>query len=244
MLLQSQSTPTAALSWPVLVGVAVSALPTLAAWRAGRLDRHDPIGQVGLVWGLMFLTSLSQYALVAAGLRSVALAMPILVVIVLPVLIVSPLLTWIGPRAAARRVPVLAGLAVWSLGVVVALGTGREARLFLRCTSYTTVAILAAWAMAAQSRRSAQGSDPGAEGGGPWLGAGHMLYFLTGAVGNALIEALVSRSWDALLQVYRAQHLTYGIAMVSIAWGIRASARRPVRAPVAPAPAARFSDTG
>jgi hypothetical protein len=238
MLLQSAGAPAAVWTWTVMAGVALSALPTLAVWSVGRLDRRDPIGQVGIAWGLMFCASITQLVLMTFDRRREALALTPAVLVALPLLIVPPLLTWIGPRAARWRLPVQAAFATWSLLVYLALGTGREGRLALRCTAYASVAVLAAWAMAAQTRRASQGEDAGTESGGPWIGAGHVLYFLTSAVGNALIEALVSR-WPLLIQAYRAQHLLYGVAMCAIAWGIWVGARAPAASRLAP-PGRRF----
>lgn len=234
--------PATAFTWPVLLGTAVSALPTIVAWRAGRLHPRDPVGQVAIAWGVVSLSGLAQYAVYAADRRlAVALLIPISAMFnntVLPLLLTPPLLTWIGPRAKRFQPLVLAAILLGSLAVLFTLGIGREARLLLRNISMTALAALSTWAMTAQARRAAAAFDPVFEPGGAWIGAGQLLYFLATLVGRSLGEALVARSWGALIQVTQALHLIYGVSMVAISWGIWLGRRQtaPPR-PATPAPA-------
>jgi hypothetical protein len=215
-------------NWKVLLTFGTEFLPLLAAWRAGRLRAGDPAGQVGLAWAFMnvctlvqaigFLTrqgAVTQWGLVLAG-------------IALPVLLVPPLLTWIGPAAKRRQAAVLAAFVLPLVGVLVAFGPGREFTLLSRTVAHTALAGLILLMLATNYRRAA---NPQAvtEPGWAWIAGGHLAYFLATLVGRALIEALLARSVTAARPANTMLFLVYAASMFAIAFGIWVSARSAAR---------------
>jgi hypothetical protein len=217
--------PPSAYDWPKLLAAAAELLPLAAAWRANRLRTGDPAGQVGITWAIMVLT----YPLSLLGLALGELALVTWTTafagIALPLLLVPPLLTWIGPAAKRWQPLVLAAFALLTVGSLVVFGAGREFTLMSRTTAHTGLALLVLLMMAAQFRRAANPQSAAVEPGWAWIAGGHLLYFLATVTGRSLLEALVARNRSAVGVASAALFVAYAIAMVAIAWGIRVGAR-------------------
>jgi hypothetical protein len=219
--------PPSAYDWPKLLAAAAELMPLAAAWRANRLRASDPAGQVGITWAIMVLTYPLSLLGLATGVIALATWTTAFAGIALPLLLVPPLLTWIGPAAKRRQPWVLAAFAVLTVGTLVVYGTGREFTLMSRTTAHTGLALLVLLMMAAQFRRDANAQASAIEPGWAWIAGGHLLYFLATLTGRSLLEALVARSRSAVGVASAALFVAYALAMVAIAWGIRVSAREP-----------------
>jgi hypothetical protein len=217
------------LTWKFFMVAGAEFLPLLAAWRAGRLRRGDPAGQTGLTWAFMNVCTFAQAAGLLTGYREVTVWWAAVAGVSLPLLLVPPLLTWIGAEAKRRQPLALAVFAALTIVPLVAFGPGREFTLLSRTTAHTALAALVLLMMASQFRRSANPQAAAAEPGWAWIAGGHLAYFLATIVGRALMEAVVARSWAELDVAASALFVTYALAMVAIGWGILASARQPSR---------------
>ena len=212
-------------TWRFLLIAGAEFLPLAAAWRAGRLRMVDPVGQIGVTWAFMNVCTFIQALGVVMERRAIREWGLALAGISLPLLLVPPLLTWIGPAAKRRQPWVLAAFASLSVGSLLAFGTGREFTLLSRTTAHAGLALLVLLMMATQFRRSADPQAAAAEPGWAWIAGGLLAYFLATLVGRALAEALMARSVAAARSASAALSLAYVAAMVAITVGIRVSAR-------------------
>ena len=219
--------PPSAYDWPKLLAAAAELMPLAAAWRANRLRTSDPAGQVGITWAIMVLTYPLSLLGLATGVIPLVTWTTAFAGIALPLLLVPPLLTWIGPAAKRRQPLVLAAFAVLTIGTLVVYGTGREFTLMSRTTAHTGLALLVLLMMATQFRRAANAQASAIEPGWAWIAGGHLLYFLATLTGRSLLEALVARSRSAVGVASAGLFVAYALAMVAIAWGIWVSAREP-----------------
>lgn len=212
-------------TWKFLLVAGAEFLPLAAAWRAGRLQRGDPAGQLGVAWAFMNVCTFIQAfgaMMERRALREWGLA---LAGISLPLLLAPALLTWIGPAAKRRQPLVLAAFALLTVGSLIVFGTGREFTLTSRTTAHTGLALLVLLMMATHFRRSANPQTATAEPGWAWIAGGLLTYFLATLMGRALVEALIARDVAAARSANTAILLVYGASMVAIAGGIRVSAR-------------------
>jgi hypothetical protein len=225
--------------WKVLLTFGAEFLPLLAAWRAGRLRAGDPAGQVGLTWAFMNVCTVIQAVGFVTGHSAVTQWGLVLAGIALPLLLVPPLLTWIGPEAKRRQPAVLAAFALPLLGVLAAFGPGREFTLLSRTVAHAALAALILLMLATNYRRSANPQAADAERGWAWIAGGHLAYCHATLTGRARVEALIARGLTgAARQANAALFVIYAVSMVAIAWGILASARQIAR-PQAPPRASR-----
>ena len=216
-------------TWKFFLVAGAEFLPLAAAWRAGRLRPGDPAGQIGFAWAFMNVCTFIQALGVLLERRDVREWGLVLAGISLPLLLVPPLLTWIGPAAKRRQPWVLGAFALLGVGALAVFGTGREFTLLSRTTAHTGLAALVLLMMATQFRRSADPQAATAEPGWAWIAGGLLAYFLATLVGRALSEALIGRSVVAATTTNRALLVTYAVSMVAIAGGIWRSVRSPAR---------------
>lgn len=214
------------ITWKFLLIAGSEFLPLLAAWRADRLRRGDPAGQVALAWAFMNVCTFIQAGGVMMQERTVREGGLALAGIALPLLLVPPLLTWIGPTAKRWQPAVLAVFALLAIGTLVVFGIGREFTLLSRTTAHTGLAGLVLLMMATHYRRAAN-PQAAPEPGWAWIAGGLLAYFLATLVGRALVEALIARSPTAAKDANTVLFVIYAASMVAIAGGIWVSARKP-----------------
>jgi hypothetical protein len=227
--------PRYVVAWPQYVDIATTVLPLLGAWGARRLSWRDPVGQVGLAWGAQFALSLVQLAGVLAGRLVYTRWGSAVAMLLLPLMLVPPLLTWMGPRAARWRAPLLTLFAIGGLGTLLTLRSGRQLTLFYQSPSHLVLALLALGMLVAQARRASDPQGPPAERGWLWVGGGHLVYFVATMVGRPLIEFVLlllgrSATRDAAMGLL----LLYSATMVTITWGLWMERRTVARAPFGP----------
>ncbi len=219
--------------WPQYLVIAATALPLVGAAAARRLSWRDPVGQVGLAWGALFALSLVQLVGVLSARPAYLAWGRAAVAILTPLLLVPPLLTWIGPKATRWRTPLLMLLALTGIGALLVVGPrGRGLTLVYRTPTALLLAALALGMLVAQARRAADPQGAPAEPGWVWIGGGHLVYFLATVVGRAFVEFLflvVGRSGtrDANMGLL----LVYSATMLAIAWGQWKGRRVDPRAP-------------
>ncbi|MGZ8378584.1 MAG: hypothetical protein ACXW61_11370 [Gemmatirosa sp.] len=232
--------PRSLVSWPQLVDIATTVLPFLGAWAAGRLSWRDPVGLVGITWGVLFVNSLVQLGAVLTGERVLLRAASIASMLLLPLLLTPALLTWIGPAAARWQRPLAATFAIVGIGALVAFGgidlvlvpgLSRRFTLFYHTPSHLALALLALGMLVAQARRAADPRDTGVEPGWLWIGGGHLIYFLATVVGRPLIEFLVPQGRDPTRDAIMGLMLIYSTTMLAITWGLWLGRRTVTRPP-------------
>ncbi|WP_275832535.1 hypothetical protein [Roseisolibacter sp. H3M3-2] len=209
-----------------------TALPTLAAWRAGTLSWRDRSGRVGIAWGVLFVCGLVQLAafmtrnggMVTAGGMAYALLAPAVLVPALLALVGGPPQRWSAALAAV--------LVLWGVAAMLAIGTGRRITFVYSTPVHFVLLALSIVALGAQGRRAADPLSRDAEPGWVWIGVGHVVYFLTYTIGRALVELVVPQGRAAQLNAHFATLIIYAFAMAAIAWGIwMGRARRPAPPP-------------
>jgi hypothetical protein len=226
--------PAVRVLWPQYLVIAATAFPLVGAAAARRLSWRDPVGQLGLAWGAMFAVNLLQLAAVRAG-RFTYVGSGNAVVALLSLLLVPPLLTWMGPGAKRWQTPLLVLLVLAWVGAVLAVGTrGRGIGLVYKSPVALLLAALALGTLIAQARRAADPQGAPAEPGWVWIGAGHLLYFLALVIGRAMIEfafLVVGRSGsrDANMGLL----LVYTATLAAIAWGQWKGRRTDAQSPAA-----------
>lgn len=197
-----------------------SLAPALAAWRAGRLSRRDPVGQMAIAWAAMTGMSIVQLGSFLLRQFAVTRTMGLVSVVLLALLLVPPFLTWIGPPAKRWQPALFALFVLGTGGALLVLGHDRRFNLFIYPALYTPLAILALAMLAAQARRAGDAGAGRAEPGWLWIGGGHLAYFLVSIVGVPLIEAVLPRGLDAATDVHFARLLIYSAMMFVIAAGV------------------------
>lgn len=213
--------PAVRVLWPQYLVIASTALPLVGATVARRLSWRDPVGQVGLAFGALFTINLVQLAAVLTGRLSYVSWGRAAVALLAPLLLVPPLLTWIGPTATRWRTPLLALLVVAWIGALLAIGhRGRGIALVYQTPTSLLVATLAMGMLVAQARRAADPQGTPAEPGWLWIGAGLLLYFLATVVGRAVIEfAFLVVGRGAVRDASMGLLLVYTATLAAIAWG-------------------------
>ena len=223
------------ISWPQYLVTVATALPLLGAWSAGRLSWRDPVGQVGIAWGTLFALAAVQVLGAYTGHMAYVSWGRVAVALLAPLLLVPPLLTWIGPAATRWQTPLLVLLALTGIGVLLVVGpAGRGLSLVYRTPTALLLAALALGMLVAQARRAADPQGTPAEPGWLWIGGGHLVYHLSTVIGRALAEFLflvVGRSGtrDANMGLL----LVYTATLAAIAWGQWKGRRVAPRAPAA-----------
>ena len=207
--------------WPQYLVIAATAFPLLGAIVARRLTWRDPVGQVGLAWGALFAINLVQLAGVLSARLAYVSWGRVAVALVTPLLLVPPLLTWIGPKATRWRTPLLVLLVVTWIGALLAVGArGRGIALIYHTPTSLLLAALAMGMLVAQARRAADPQGAPAEPGWLWIGAGHFVYFLALVVGRAVIEfAFLAVGQGAVRDASMGLLLVYTATLAAIAWG-------------------------
>ena len=227
------------ITWLLVVSVSASLLPMAAALRARVPLRTDPAGQVGLAWLVLGGCSVLQTVSAPFGAR-VMFWETALTIVLLPLVLLPPFLTWIGERAK-RLQPALFACTVGAgaLGLA-AIGPGRPFQIVAHPLMSALMAIVVLLAMRAQAVRHAAlewDADP-LRRGWPWISGGHLVYFLSSVLWFPLMETLVPRDWNAVVSVNRAMMLLHATTMVAIAHGIArhgVHAAATARAPMATA---------
>jgi len=231
--LLSRRMPALRISWPQYLVTVATGFPLVGAWTARRLAWRDPVGQVGLVWGALFVLSVAQmtagimgrFAYINWGSAAAALLAPLLLV---------PLLTWMGPRATRWRTSLLVFFAVAGIAAMLALGPGRQLTLLYLTSTQLVLAILALGMLVAQARRAADPQGIPAEPGWLWIGGGHLVYFLATVVSRPLIEFLIPLlGREPARDVSMGLLLVYSAALAVIAWGQWKGRREAQRSPAA-----------
>ena len=222
--------PALRISWPSYLVTVATGFPLLGAWRARRLTWRDPVGQVGLVWGALFVLSVAQMAFALAGRLSYIKWGSAAAALLAPLLLV-PLLTWMGPRATRWRTPLLVLFTVAGIGAMLAFGPGRQLAALYFTSTQLVLAILALGTLVAQAGRAADPQGVPPEPGWVWIGGGHLVYFLATVISRPLIEFLIPRLGRAPARdVSMGLLLVYSVALTGIAWGLwkgRREAARP-----------------
>lgn len=221
--------------WPQYLVIAATAFPLVGAHLARRLSWRDPVGQVGLTWGVLFALSLVQLAGVLSARLVYMRWGGAAAVLLAPLLIVTPLLTWIGPGALRWRTPLVAVFALTGMAALLAFGPGsRQLTLFYQTPAQLVLAALALGMLVAQARRAADPQGAPAEPGWLWIGGGHLVYYLATVIVRPLVEFLLvlagmSGTRDAAMGLL----LVYSATMVAIAWGQWKGRRAAPRSPAA-----------
>jgi hypothetical protein len=138
--------PPSPFAWPVMLGAASYAFPALAALGTRRSLLRDPAGQVAGTWlvvGALNTLGLGQVlGLVPRGVR-----VGTILIVVTPLLLVAPLLTWLGVDARRRRLAQLGILGAAALGMA-SIADDRAFRLVAGPVMALAMVVLAAAALA------------------------------------------------------------------------------------------------
>lgn len=203
-----------------------SLLPVIAALRARVPLLRDPAGQVATAW-LVFAGCTALQVALKGHLAAIFWATAI-TILLFPLLLGPPLLTWAGPRAK-RLQPVLFGatLALGALGLAT-IGPGRTFQVIAHPAMSVVMSALVLLAMREQAERHAA-MDWDAEplrAAWPWIGGGHLVYFISSVFWFPLMETLVPRDWRSVVDVSATLKLLHAAAMVAIAYGVVLSGAR------------------
>jgi hypothetical protein len=213
-------------AWPVLLGAASFFVPAVAARAAGRSLRRDPAGQVA---GVLLLVGVVGLAGLGQALGVVPRPVPVSAISssVAAVLMLAPLLGWIGGAAPRWRGRAQAAVAGALVVAALFLGVGREFRLVTGPLISLWLTALSAAALARTVRAGrASGAVPG-DRPTPILGA-LFTYYLTAMVSRPLVETLVGTDPRAVVDAHMGLQLVYAGCMAVVAWGV---ARRPAPVP-------------
>lgn len=228
------------------VSIACFMLPALAAWRVRCPLLRDPAGQIAAVWLFFVPYRLLSRALTRLDYDTANLWLGAAGVLLLPLLLAPPLLTWAGPRAK-RRQPLVLGAIVLAcmVGLAVLGGPGRRFVALASPVEIMVVAALATVALMGRLRHHVASGDPTPVRRTPWVWVcgGLIAYAIASVTQRPLIEVLMTMSWDAMLRAYHGFMLAVGAAMLPIAYGVLLTARTPAPEPPArrdtPAPRGR-----
>jgi hypothetical protein len=214
------------LAWPLLVGGASFFFPAIAAWATGRSLLRDPAGQIAgtllLVGTCAFLALGQALGLVPKGVPLTAISSSLA-----PLLLLVPLLTWIG-GAAPRWRPVAQGAVAGALLLAaLLLGTGREFRLVTAPLISLGLTALCATALARTVRGT--GPTPAASDGRALILGALVTYYFTALMSRPLIETLIARDRQAGIDAHMGLQLVYAGCMTVVAWGV---SRRAAAAPL------------
>lgn len=216
------------------VSIACFALPALAAWRVRCPLLRDPAGQIAAVWLFFVPYRLLSRALNQLDYDTANHWLGATGVLLLPLMLAPPLLTWAGPRAK-RRQPLVLGAIVLAVVVALALLGGPERRFIAVASPVETmvVAVLATAALMGRLRHHVASGDPTPVRRTPWVWicGGLLAYSIATVTQRPLTEVLMTMSWDVMLRTYYGFLLAVGAAMLPIAYGVLLTARTGAPAP-------------
>ena len=207
-------------------GLCVLAPSATATYRR-RFGSHDPVGQVAFCWLIMALTEAAAISRYVVGFPPKSFDIAGVVFGLFPLLLIPPTLTWIGPRAARWRWPLLgAWCAVWA--AVFFAGTDR----MIMATGFPLMSAgmcaLSLWALAVRVPSHTHASDIRTQSWF-WILVGHVVYFVANVFRGPLIETLVARHWDVVYHVHNGILLVYAASYLLVARGILQRDDRPDR---------------
>lgn len=217
-------------AWPLLLSATSFLFPALAAVYRRRSPRHDPAAQLAAALFVIFcvngLTLAQVLGVVPRAVPMSAISNGLSIV-----LIMWPVLTWLGVSPRGRLASQAAVATLWLSGIAL-LGSGREFGLVAVPVKGVVMTTLCAAALARCVRQSA------ATGAGDSritiLGA-LVTYFLMNTLARPLLETLFASDYRAMVDAHMGGQLVYAGCMTAIAIGV---ARYPVpHAPPAPAAA-------
>ena len=210
------------LTWNLVAAFVGGILPALAAVRWRVSLTRDPAGRSALGWLVMAgCTALGPVSRAIGGVKLV-FVVTALTIVVMPLVLAPPVLTWAGPRVKRWQPLILGGFVAVLGGTLALLGPGRKFQVVAHPTMCAAMTLLLLLALRTQMER--HGAEHGVteplRTGWLWLIGGHLAYFLSSIFWFPMLETLALRGMQLAADAHLGLLLMHFGAMAAIAYGV------------------------